>query len=210
MSEQQAETLEEQDERDEQDGRDGHDEHGQVVDRELDPEAELRRRVAIAQIRQWGDPVLRLRAHEVTAFDDDLVRLVERMADLMFDASGVGLAATQIGILRRLFVFQTKDEEEPTAVVNPVIVESGGEPEPDDEGCLSLQGVLVPVERPTTVTLEGQDITGAPLRLELTGLGARVVQHELDHLDGVLIIDRTDRESRRGALKALRPQPTLD
>ncbi len=204
MSEQQAETLEEQDE------LDGHDEHGQVVDRELDAEAELRRRVAIAQIRQWGDPVLRLRAHEVTSFDDDLARLVERMTDLMSDASGVGLAAPQVGILRRLFVFQTKDDEEPIAVVNPVIVEAGGEAEPDDEGCLSLQGVLVPVERPTTVTLEGQDVTGAALRLELAGLGARVVQHELDHLDGVLIIDRTDRESRRGALKALRPQPTLD
>lgn len=204
MSEQQAETVEQQD------ALAGDDEYGQVVDRELDPEAELRRRVAIAQIRQWGDPVLRLRAHEVTSFDDDLARLVGRMVDLMFDASGVGLAATQIGILRRLFVFQTKDDEEPIAVVNPVIVESGGEPETDDEGCLSLQGVLVPVERPTTVTLEGQDVTGAALRLELTGLGARVVQHELDHLDGVLIIDRTDRESRRGALKALRPQPTLD
>ena len=203
MSEQQAETVEQQD------ALAGDDEHGQVVDRELDPEAELRRRVAIAQIRQWGDPVLRLQAHEVTSFDDDLARLVRRMVDLMFDASGVGLAATQIGILRRLFVFQTKDDEEPIAVVNPVIVESGGEPEADDEGCLSLQGVLVPVERPTTVTLEGQDVTGAALRLELTGLGARVVQHELDHLDGVLIIDRTDRESRRGALKALRRQPTL-
>ena len=128
----------------------------------------------------------------------------------MGDASGVGLAATQVGILRRLFVFQNGDDDEPVAVVNPVIVEAGGEQEPNDEGCPSLQGVLVPVERPTTVTLEGKDVTGAPLRLELTGLGARVVQHEIDHLDGVLIIDRTDRESRRGALKALRPQPALD
>ena len=204
MSEQPVETVEDEDEDAE------HVEHGQVVDRELDAEGELRRRVAIAQIRQWGDPVLRLQAHEVTAFDDDLARLAERMAELMDDASGVGLAATQIGILRRLFVFQAKDDEEPTTVVNPVIVESGDEQEPDDEGCLSLQRVLVPVERPTTVTLEGRDVTGTPFRLELTGLAARVVQHELDHLDGVLIIDRTDRESRRGALKALRPQPTLD
>jgi peptide deformylase len=201
VSEQPEETVDEHDE---------HDEHGQVVDRELDAEGELRRRVALVQIRQWGDPVLRLRAHEVTAFDDDLARLTGRMAELMRDASGLGLAATQIGILRRLFVFQTKEDEEPITVVNPVIVESSGEPELDDEGCLSLQGVLVPVERPATVVLEGKDVAGAALRLELTGLGARVVQHELDHLDGVLIIDRTDRESRRGALKALRPQPTLD
>ena len=204
MSEQQTETVEEQDE------QGHHDEHGQVVDRELDPEAEYRRHVAIAQVRQWGDPVLRLHAHEVTAFDDDLVRLAGRMVELMHDASGLGLAATQIGILRRLFVFQTKEDEEAIAVVNPVIVEFGDERELDDEGCLSLQGVLVPVERTTTVTVEGNDVTGAPLRLELAGLGARVVQHELDHLDGVLIINRTDRESRRGALKALRPQPTLD
>ena len=210
MSEQQTETVDEQDDHGQLDEQGRHDEHGQVVDRELDPEAEYRRRVAIAQVRQWGDPVLRLHAHEVTAFDDDLVRLAGRMVELMHDASGLGLAATQIGILRRLFVFQTKEDEEAIAVVNPVIVEFGDEREPDDEGCLSLQGVLVPVERITAVTLEGSDVTGAPLRLELTGLGARVVQHELDHLDGVLIIDRTDRESRRGALKALRPQPTLD
>ena len=90
-----------------------------------------------------------------------------------------------------------------------MIAESGGAPETDDEGCLSLQGVLVPVERPSRVTLVGQDVTGQPLELKLEGLGARVVQHELDHLNGVLIIDRTDRESRREALKALRPKPSL-
>ena len=203
MSEQQAEKVEEQDE------LDGHGEHGQVVDRELDAEGELRRRVAIAQIRQWGDPVLRLRAHEVVAFDDDLARLVERMADLMSDASGVGLAATQIGILRRLFVFQTKDDEVPIAVVNPVIVESGGEPEPDDEGCLSLQGVKVPVERSTTLVLEGKDPNGEDVRYELDAYGSRIVQHELDHLDGVMIIDRTDDEHRKEALATLRPRAVL-
>jgi peptide deformylase len=186
-------------------------EHGEVIDDELlDAEEELARRMAIAQVRQWGDPVLRLRAHEVTAFDDELARLAERMAVLMHDARGIGLAATQIGILRRLFVFQAGEDEQPVAVVNPVITASGGEPETGDEGCLSLQRVLVPVERPTTVTLEGKDISGSPLKLELEGLGARVAQHELDHLDGVLIIDRTDRESRREALKALRPKPSLD
>lgn len=177
---------------------------------ERDAEAELRRRMAVAQVRQWGDPVLRLRAHDVTVFDDELARLTEKMGELMHDARGIGLAATQIGILRRLFVFQTDEDEAPIAVCNPVITQSGGEPETDDEGCLSLQGVLVPVERPSQVTLEGLDVTGASLKLELEGLGARVVQHELDHLDGVLIIDRTDRESRREALKALRPKPSLD
>ena len=187
-------------------------EHGELDadDEELDADALLRRRMAIAQVRQWGDPVLRLKAHEVTSFDDELRRLTEKMAELMHDARGIGLAATQIGILRRIFVFQTKEDDQPIAVVNPVITAAGGEPEADDEGCLSLQGVLVPVERPTVVTLEGKDVSGAPLKLELDGLGARVVQHELDHLDGVLIIDRTDRESRREALKALRPKPSLD
>lgn len=186
-------------------------EHGEVVDDEhLDAEAELNRRMAIAQVRQWGDPVLRLRAQDVTVFDEELGRLTDRMGVLMHDARGIGLAATQIGILRRLFVFQNGDDETPIAVCNPVITASSGPDETDDEGCLSLQGVLVPVERPMTVTLEGQDVTGAPLKLDLQGLGARVVQHELDHLDGVLIIDRTDRESRRTALKALRPKPSLD
>jgi len=178
-------------------------------DDELDADVVIRRQLAIAQVRQWGDPVLRLRAHEVDTFDDELARLAEKMGELMHNARGIGLAATQIGILRRLFVFQTRDDEEPVAVINPVIAESGGAPETDDEGCLSLQGVLVPVERPSRVTLVGQDVTGQPLELKLEGLGARVVQHELDHLNGVLIIDRTDRESRREALKALRPKPSL-
>jgi peptide deformylase len=188
------------------------DEAGQVIEDdedELDPEVEARRRLALAQIRQWGDPALRLRAHEVEAFDDDLKRLVERMTMLMRDARGVGLAATQVGVLQRLFVFQAGEDEEARAAVNARIVESGGDPETEDEGCLSLQRVRVPVERPTKVTLEGQDENGEPFSLELEGLAARIVQHELDHLDGVLILDRTDPESRRQALGVLRPQPML-
>ena len=184
-------------------------EHFEDDDDEIDADAVIRRRMAIAQVRQWGDPVLRLRAHEVDAFDEELARLTDKMGELMHNARGVGLAATQIGILRRIFVFQTHDDDEPIAVINPVLAESGGPPETDDEGCLSLQGVLVPVERPSQVTLVGQDVTGQPLELKLEGFGARVVQHELDHLNGVLIIDRTDRESRREALKALRPKPSL-
>jgi peptide deformylase len=173
-------------------------------ERELDQEARARRQFALAQIRQYPDAVLRMRAREVEAFDGDLERLAEKMAHLMRDARGVGLAATQVGVLQRMFVFQKEEDEEPTAVVNPEIVERSSQTEVLDEGCLSLQGVLVPVERALEVTLVGQDVSGAPLRLELTELDARVVQHELDHLDGVLMTERTDDESRRDALATLR------
>jgi peptide deformylase len=126
------------------------------------------------------------------------------MSRLMHDARGVGLAATQIGVLQRLFVFQKEGEEEPIAVVNPEIVERSSQTEVLDEGCLSLQGVLVPVERAWGVTLAAQDLSGEPLRLELEEMDARVVQHELDHLDGVLMLERTDDDSRRDALATLR------
>jgi peptide deformylase len=185
-------------------------EHGQVVDEQLDAEREARRRLALAQIRQWPDPALRMQAREVEDFDDDLRRLAERMQSLMTDANGVGLAATQVGVLRRLFVFRARDEEGAVAAVNPRIVEPSEEQATDDEGCLSLQRVLVPVERHVSLTLEAQGVQGEPLRLELTGLEARVVQHELDHLDGVLILDRTTPEARREAMAALRPQPVLE
>jgi peptide deformylase len=172
-------------------------------------ESEVRRRLALAQIRQYPDAVLRMRAHEVDRFDETLARLAERMTELMHDARGVGLAATQVGVLQRLFVFQADEEDEVRAVVNPQITARSEELESGDEGCLSLQGVLVPVERSLSVTLEGQDLEGKPLRLELEELPARVVQHELDHLDGTLMIERTDPESRRGALATLRRDPSL-
>jgi peptide deformylase len=184
-------------------------EHGQVVDEELSAENEAKRRLALAQIRQWPDPVLKLRAEEVKEFDDDLRRLVERMQALMADARGIGLAGNQAGVLRRLFVFQVEDEYEPRAAVNPAIIDPSDELEISDEGCLSMQGVLVPVERPRAVTLQAQDAEGASYRLELEGLAARVVQHELDHLDGVLILERTTPEARREAMATLRPQPIL-
>jgi len=171
-------------------------------------ESEARRRLALAQIRQYGDPALRLIAHEVEDFDDDLRRLVERMTLLMHEAQGVGLAATQVGVLRRLFVFEP-DEEGPRAVVNPVVVERGEESATDAEGCLSLQGVKVPVERSTRIVLEGKDPNGEDLRLELDAYASRIVQHELDHLDGILIIDRTDDEHRKQALATLRPRAIL-
>jgi peptide deformylase len=173
-------------------------------ERDLDAQAHARRRVALAQIRQYPDAVLRMRAREVERFDEDLARLAEKMGQLMHDARGVGLAATQVGVLQRLFVCQLADEEELTTVVNPEIVKRSRSTETADEGCLSLQGVLVPVERALEVTLEALDVAGKPLRLELDDLDARVVQHELDHLDGVLMLERTDDESRKVALATLR------
>jgi peptide deformylase len=170
-------------------------------------EREARRLLALSRIRHYGDTVLRMKAREVESFDDDLARLVERMTGLMHEANGVGLAATQVGVLRRLFVFV--DEGEDRVLVNPTITERSKETDVDDEGCLSLRDVLVPVERPKVVTIEGLDAKGEPVKLELEPPSSRVVQHELDHLDGVLIIDRTDDESRRAALARLRHQPVL-
>ena len=184
-------------------------EEGQVKTDELDAQAEARRRLALAQIRQYPDPVLRLEAQLVQDFDDDLKQLVERMARLMQDARGVGLAANQVGVLRRVFVIQPEDDPEPRALVNPSIVERSDESGEDDEGCLSMQGVVVSVERPVRVRLEASDEEGNPVTLELEGLPARVAQHELDHLDGVLILDRTSPEDRREAMAVLRQSAAL-
>jgi peptide deformylase len=182
-----------------------HDETEAADEEELERAA--RRLVALSRIRQYGDPVLRMKAREVEQFDDELERLVARMTALMHEAQGVGVAATQVGVLRRLFVFV--DDGEDRVLVNPVITSHSKETETEEEGCLSLQGVLVPVERAAEVTIEGVDAAGAPQRFELELPTARIVQHELDHLDGVLILDRTDDESRRSALARLRPQPVL-
>jgi peptide deformylase len=184
---------------------------GQVKHETLDREREARRRIALAQVRQYPDPVLRLRAREVEEFDDALRGLVERMALLMREANGVGLAANQMGVLQRVFVYQVADEAPLTALVNPRLVASSEERVTDEEGCLSLGGasVVVGVERPATVTVEASSPAGEPVQVEAEGLEARVVQHELDHLDGVLIIDRTSPEQRRIALGQLRPQPEL-
>jgi peptide deformylase len=160
----------------------------------------------LAQIRQYPDPALRMVARPVEQFDDDLRRLVERMSALMEDASGVGLAANQVGILQRVFVFDRGEDDGTAAVVNPVIVQRSEEVEADDEGCLSLQGVLAPVERALGVRLEGKDETGRNVAYDLEGFPARTAQHELDHLDGILIIDRTTPEARREALATLRPR----
>ena len=190
-----------------------HDEHedhfeGQVIDEELDPEREARRRIALGQIRQYPDAALRMAARPVVDFDDELLSLVERMKLLMVDANGIGLAATQVGVLRRVFVFQ-RAEDEVAAVVNPEIVEHSEETDIADEGCLSIQGISVPVERSLEVTIVGKDENGNEVRYELDDYAARCVQHENDHLDGVLMIDRTTPEARREALGILRPRIVL-
>jgi peptide deformylase len=185
------------------------DEVGQVRNEELDPQQEALRRAALAQIRQYPDPVLRMEAREVETFDEDIARLVDRMMELMEQARGAGLAANQVGVLRRVFVFHPDGDSEPIAVVNPVIAERGDEVAVDAEGCLSMQGVQVPVERTLSLRLEGRDPRGNELSLELSDLGARIAQHELDHLDGVLIIDRTTEDARKEALGILRPRAML-
>jgi peptide deformylase len=185
------------------------DESGQVRNEKLDPEAEARRQLALAQIRQYPDPVLRMKAREVKEFDGDLAQLVERLRHLLREANGLGLAATQIGVLRRVFAFLPDPEKDPVVLVNPRFTITSEERESDTEGCLSLQGVVIPVERHHSLTVEGQDPEGNDVKLELEGLPARIAQHELDHLDGVLILDRTTADARREALAILRPQPVL-
>ena len=184
-------------------------EAGEVINDELDAEAEARRLIALAQIRQYPDPALRMRAHEIENFDGDLGRLVERMEQLLQDATGLGLAATQIGVLQRVFVFHADPEEEVIVLVNPRLADGSEERVTDDEGCLSLGSVVIPVERHERVTIEASDPQGNDVRLELEGLAARIAQHEIDHLDGILTLDRTTPEARREALATLRPQPVF-
>ena len=181
---------------------------GQVRTEELDPEREARRQLALAQIRQYPDPVLRMEARPVEDFDEDLLRLAARMSDLMKEANGVGLAATQVGVLRRVFVF-SPEEDTVLVLVNPEMPRLGDETDVDDEGCLSIQGVTVPVERPTSIRLEGRDENGEEVALDLEGMAARIAQHEFDHLEGKLMIDRTTPEARREAMAALRPRLVL-
>jgi peptide deformylase len=184
---------------------------GQIRDEELDAEREARRQFALAQVRQYPDPVLRMKANEVTEFDDALRALAERMGNLMVEARGVGLAAPQIGVLQRVLVYQADEDEPVRALVNPRLVESSETLVTGDEGCLSLGAatVVVPLERADAVVVEAASADGEAQRIEAEGLTARVLQHELDHLDGVLILDRARPEDRKGALAQLRPQPLL-
>jgi peptide deformylase len=169
-------------------------------------EAQLleRREAALAHVVKFGDPVLKSRASPVTEFGPELRAEVERMIAIMRDGMGVGLAATQLGLLRRLLVFQAGSDGEPTALVNPVIEWLSDEGSLAEEGCLSLPRVTMDVERPLHARVSGRDADGEPVEVEASGLEARVLQHEIDHLDGVLILDRTSRDQRKGALRALR------
>ena len=154
------------------------------------------------EIRTFGDPVLKSRATPVKDFDESLKRLTEDMKRVMRENEGVGLAANQIGRLKRIFVASVEDEE--YAIVNPVIEERSEASEKDIEGCLSIPEIRVEVERSCAVTVSGKDPSGTPVRVEAEGVLARIFQHEIDHLDGVLILDRTDRESRKNALREIR------
>jgi peptide deformylase len=171
---------------------------------ELDEQARERRAAALAQIRTFGDPVLKSRASAITSFGPELEREAERMVELMQDAIGVGLAATQLGVMHRLLVFQAGLHATPTAVANPVLEWTSEELAIAEEGCLSLPRVSVEVERPLFARVRGQDVRGDPLLVEASGLEARVLQHEIDHLDGVLTLDRTTKDQRKAALRALR------
>jgi len=170
----------------------------------LDPEVAARRDAALAHVRQFGDPVLRVEARPVEVFDDRLREEIARMGGLMDDALGIGLAATQVGVLHRLLVYRVEHDSPVNALINPVVEWSGGDKETMEEGCLSLPGVHVDVERPIYVRVRAQDATGEPIVIEASGLEARVLQHEIDHLDGVLILDRTSRDQRKEAMRTLR------
>jgi peptide deformylase len=171
---------------------------------ELDPETKARREAALRFVRKHGDPVLRSRAREVETFDAGLVDEVHRMGQIMHDALGIGLAATQLGVMHRVLVYRVEPDAPVIALVNPELEWSSREEEPLDEGCLSLPGVLVEVDRPVHVRVRARDEYGHPLQIEASGLEARVIQHEMDHLDGVLILDRTSRDQRKRAMRVLR------
>lgn len=179
-------------------------EHEQPGEPELDPETAARRQAALAHVRKFGDPVLRTRARAVERFDERLRQELAFMAEVMQGAIGIGLAATQLGALRRVLVYRVQQQAPVAALVNPEIEWSSREQETAEEGCLSLPRVAVDVERPVHVRVRAQDEFGEPLLIEASGLEARVIQHEIDHLDGVLILDRTTREQRKEAMRALR------
>jgi peptide deformylase len=172
----------------------------------LDPELAARRAAALAHVRKFGDPVLRSKARRIEVFDDALRDEISRMAALMHDSMGIGLAATQVGALRRLLVYRVEHDSPINVLINPELEWSGKEKEWMEEGCLSLPRVHVEVERPIHVRVRAQDAAGEPITIEASGLEARVIQHEMDHLDGVLILDRAPRDQRKEAMRALREQ----
>jgi peptide deformylase len=159
--------------------------------------------VAVQPIRLFGDPVLTSRAEEVTTFDKELRNLVRDLAETMLDAPGVGLAAPQIGVSLRVFTYHL-DDEQAGHLVNPVLRVVGDEEQDGDEGCLSLPGLTFPTKRKMNVVATGVDMHGEPITVEGTELLARCVQHEVDHLDGILFVDRLDADQRKLAMRAIR------
>jgi peptide deformylase len=183
-------------------------EHGEEP--QLDPETAARRAAAMSFIRRLGDPVLKSRATPVDRFDDSLKAQVERMAGIMRDAFGMGLAAPQLGISQRLLVYTVGADAPIIALANPEIEWASEEREGVEEGCLSIPGIAVDVDRPVFIRVRGRDEEGEERLIEASGLEARVIQHEIDHLDGILILDRTTRERRKAALRELREQQERD
>jgi peptide deformylase len=183
-------------------------EEGASTVAELDPETRARRDAALRHVRKFGDPVLRTTALPVDRFDEALAAEVQRMGELMHDALGIGLAATQLGVLHRVLVYRAYSDDPLTALVNPEIEWSAEELETLEEGCLSLPGVHVDVERPSHVRVSARDAEGKQIVVEAQGLEARVIQHEIDHLDGILILDRIPRELRKQAMRAMREAVT--
>ncbi|WP_231398473.1 peptide deformylase [Conexibacter woesei] len=170
----------------------------------MDPETAARRRAALKHVRRFGDPVLRSKARVVDRFDAELRDEIGKMGVLMDDAYGIGLAATQVGILHRVLVYRVEPDSPVNALVNPEIEWTSKDKEWAEEGCLSLPAVHVDVERPVHIRVKAQDETGEQILVEASGLEARVIQHEMDHLDGVLILDRTPRDQRKEGMRALR------
>jgi peptide deformylase len=195
MSEQQAENMEEP-------GAGEAEDEGRPT-----PEERRAWRVAALRlVRQYPDPALRNAATAVAEVDDEVQELAERMVDVMERAHGVGLAAPQLGILRRILVYRAGDEDEPKVLINPELVERSEETEVGTEGCLSLLGgeLQVPVARHLRVRVSGRDASGDAVDMDVEGFEARVIQHEIDHLDGILIFDRAEDQERREALRELR------
>lgn len=159
--------------------------------------------MAILPIRVFGDPILRTVSKPVAAVDDRIRRLVDDMIETMYDAPGVGLAAPQVGVGRRVFVFDIGDDQGPRTVINPELVETSGEWE-YDEGCLSVPEYFWPIRRPSRAVVQGLDLDGARVEYGGDELLGRVLQHELDHLNGVLLLERLERRVRRQALRTIR------
>ena len=176
----------------------------------LDPELEARRVAAMSFVRRYGDPILKSRATPVDRFDDTLRNQIARMAGIMSDAFGVGLAAPQLGVSQRVLVYRVGQDAPVIPLVNPEVEWAGAEEESAEEGCLSIPGIQVDVDRPIHVRVRARDETGDERLVEASGLEARVIQHEIDHLDGVLILDRTSRDQRKEAIRTLREMDSAD